>query len=167
MSNNQNLSTSQILSAAISDNFSNLKLEFVEHNKQTNCSYPVDLILKGIKYVDEERVVFYGDLTVSSFRYGTGTIEYQFRKQNFDRVTFSNRTNRSRKRHAIVAGNTEDIRSLLFFISSFIHFLFKEGREQRINESKSKEDSEQREKANRLKQKIKKYIGSDAHSMRL
>jgi hypothetical protein len=66
-----------------------------------------------------------------------------------------------------VAGNTEDIRSLLFFISSFIHFLFKDGREQRINESKSKEDSEQREKANRLKQKIKKYIGSDAHSMRL
>ena len=45
------------LSKAINDNFPSLILEFVEHNDETNRSYPVDMTFIEVKYLNNERVV--------------------------------------------------------------------------------------------------------------
>ena len=127
--------TNKALSLAIHDNFPNLKLEFVEHNDKTNRSYPVDLKFKEVKYHDNDRIVLLGNLTVSLKEFGLGTIEYQFNTQTFYRVSYSDKTTRSRKIHTLMVDNTETVNSLLSFVSNYMYS--KEDYESNINNNGS------------------------------
>ena len=127
--------TNKALSLAIHDNFPNLKLEFVEHNDKTNRSYPVDLKFKEVKYHDDDRIVLLGNLTVSLKEFGLGTIEYQFNTQTFYRVSYSDKTTRSRKIHTLVVDNTEIVNNLLSFVSNYMYS--KEDYESNINNNGS------------------------------
>lgn len=109
------------LSLAIHDNFPNLNLEFVEHNEKTNQSYPVDLRFIDVKYIDNERAVLHGELTVSLRPFGIGAIEYNFNTQDFYRVSYSDKTTRSRKLHTLIPHNEEEINNLLTFISNYLY----------------------------------------------
>lgn len=120
MGSSENI-TLPALSKAIQSEFSNIKLEFVEHNADTNRSYPVDLIYKSIKFIDKKRVVIMGDLIVSLKEFGTGTIEYNFETQEFYRVSYSDKTTRSRRLHKLQEHNIEEIHKFLVFISNYIY----------------------------------------------
>ncbi|MBR4389843.1 MAG: hypothetical protein IKT00_11765 [Prevotella sp.] len=120
MGGSENL-TMKALSLAIHDNFPNLNLEFVEHNEKTNQSYPVDLRFTDIKYIDNERVVLHGQLTMSLRPFGTGAIEYNFNTQDFFRVSYSDKTTRSRKLHTLIPHNEKVINNLLTFISNYLY----------------------------------------------
>lgn len=120
MGGSENL-TMKALSLAIHDNLPNLKLEFVEHNEKTNQSYPVDLQFTDVKYIDSERVVLHGKLIVSLRPFGIGAIEYNFNTQDFYRVSYSDKTTRSRKLHTLIPHNEGVIRKLLTFISNYLY----------------------------------------------
>lgn len=107
------------LSLAINDNFPNLVLEFVEKNKSTNMAYSVNLHFNEVKYIDKERFVLKGYLDVASKQYGIGTIEYNFNTQEFYRVSYSDKTTRSRRLHTLIAHNQNVINDLLSFISNY------------------------------------------------
>ncbi len=107
------------LSLAINDNFPNLVLEFVEMNKSTNMAYSVNLHFNEVKYIDKERFVLKGYLDVASKQYGIGTIEYNFNTQEFYRVSYSDKTTRSRRLHTLIAHNQNVINDLLSFISNY------------------------------------------------
>lgn len=109
------------LSLAINDNFPNLTLEFVEKNKSTNMAYSVNLHFNEVKYIDKERFVLKGYLDVASKRYGIGTIEYNFNTQEFYRVSYSDKTTRSRRLHTLIAHNQNVINNLLSFISNYLY----------------------------------------------
>ena len=109
------------LSLAIHDNFPNLSFEFVEHNEKTNTSYPVDLSYTDVKYIDNERIVFHGQLTVSLKPFGIGAIEYNFNTQNFYRVSYSDKTTRSRKLHTLFSHNQGITNKVLTFISNYLY----------------------------------------------
>lgn len=113
--------TLKALSLAIHDNFPNLNLEFVEHNEKTNQSYPVDLSFSDVKYIDNERVVLHGNLTVSLRPFGVGAIEYNFNTQDFYRMSYSDKTTRSRKLHTLIPHNEETINNMLVFISKYLY----------------------------------------------
>ena len=130
MGDSENL-TNKALSQAIHDNFPNLKLEFIEHNEKTNRSYPVDFDFKEVKYHDNDRIVLLGDLTVSLNPFGIGTIEYQVNTQSFYRVSYSDKTTRSRKIHTLMIDNVDVSNSLLSFISNYMYS--KEDYETNIN----------------------------------
>ncbi len=112
--------TLKALSLALHDNFPNLNLEFVEHNEKTNQSYPVDLSFTEVKYIDNERIVMHGNLTVSLRSFGFGAIEYNFNTQDFYRVSYSDKTTRSRKLHTLIPHNEETINNMLAFISNYL-----------------------------------------------
>lgn len=120
MGGSENL-TMKALSLAIHDNFPNLTLEFVEHNEKTNQSYPVDLRFTDVKYIDNERVVLHGQLTVSLRTFGIGAIEYNFNTQDFYRVSYSDKTTRSRKLHTLLPHNEEQIKRVLTFASNYLY----------------------------------------------
>lgn len=109
------------LSLAINDNFPNLLLEFVEKNKATNRAYPVDLHFTEVKYIDKERCVLKGKLDVASKPFGVGTIEYNFNTQEFYRVSYSDKTTRSRRLHTLIVHNKEEMDNLLSFISNYLY----------------------------------------------
>ena len=110
------------LTQAIKSNFPNLVLEFVEHNDKTNRSYPVDLTFNNVKYIDKERLVLEGYLDMpSSIPSGNGTIEYQFNAQTFSRVSYSDKTTRSRKIHDLISHNVEKKDKLLAFITNYLY----------------------------------------------
>lgn len=110
------------LTQAIKSNFPNLMLEFVEHNDKTNRSYPVDFTFNEVKYIDKERFVLEGYLDMpSSIPSGNGTIEYQFNTQTFYRVSYSDKTTRSRKIHGLVSHNIETANKLLAFITNYLY----------------------------------------------
>lgn len=113
--------TLEALSLALHDNFPNLTLEFVEHNKKTNQSYPVDLTFTDVKYIDNERIVMHGNLTVSLKPFGVGAIEYNFNTQDFYRVSYSDKTTNSRKLHTLTPHNEEVIKKVLTFISNYLY----------------------------------------------
>ena len=113
--------TMDALSIAIHDNFPNLTLEFVEHNDKTNRSYPVDLSFRKVKYIDKERIVLHGQLMVSLKPFGEGAIEYNFNTQKFYRVSYSDKTTRSRKLHTLMVDNQEIINKMLYFISNYLY----------------------------------------------
>ena len=113
--------TLEALSLAIKDNFPNLILEFVEHNNDTNRSYPVDLEFTTVKFVNKERIVLQGQLIVSLKPFGVGTIEYNFNTQEFYRVSYSDKTTRSRKLHSLIVHNTDVANSVLAFISNYLY----------------------------------------------
>ena len=113
--------TIKALSLAISDNFPNLSLEFVEHNEKTKQSYPVDLKFTDVKYIDNERIVLHGQLIVSLKPFGIGAIEYNFNTQSFYRVSYSDKTTRSRKLHTLVPHNQETINNVLAFVSNYLY----------------------------------------------
>ena len=104
------------LSLAIKDNFPNLQLEFVEHNKETMLSYPVDLSFDSIKHFDTRRIVFYGKLT---FYKGSrfGTIEYNFENKEFHHISYANKT---RRLYKLIVHNKQDVDKLISFIESYI-----------------------------------------------
>ena len=120
MGGSENL-TMKALSLAIHDNFPNLTLEFVEHNEKTNQSYPVDLRFTDVKYIDNERVVLHGQLTVSLRPFGIGAIEYNFNTQDFYRVSYSDKTTHSRKLHTLLPHNEEQIKRVLTFVSNYLY----------------------------------------------
>ena len=120
MGSSKNL-TLKALSLAISDNFSNLTLEFVEHNEKTRQSYPVDLKFTDVKYIDNERIVLHGQLVVSLESFGIGAIEYNFNTQSFYRVSYSDKTTRSRKLHTLIPHNQETINAVLAFVSNYLY----------------------------------------------
>lgn len=109
------------LCKAISDNFPNVSLEFVEQNKNTRRGYGVDLTNIGVKFIDHERCVFQGNLTVANKPFGIGTIEYQFKTGEFYRVSYSDKTTRSRKLHSLILHNENEGNELLSFISKYLY----------------------------------------------
>ena len=111
--------TLDAISLAIRDNVPNLVLEFVEKNKSTNMAYSVNLHFNEVKYIDKERFVLKGYLDVASKQYGIGTIEYNFNTQEFYRVSYSDKTTRSRRLHTLIAHNQNVINDLLSFISNY------------------------------------------------
>lgn len=110
------------LTHAIKVNLPNLILEFVEHNNATNRSYPVDMTFDTIKFIDKERVVFKGYLDMpSSIPSGVGTIEYNFSTGQFYRVSYSDKTTRSRRLHSLIVHNKDVVNDLLTFISNYLY----------------------------------------------
>lgn len=120
MGKSENL-TLPALSKAIKDNFPSLLLEFIEHNEETNRSYPVDMSFIEVKFLNNERIVLKGNLKVSLKDFGVGTIEYQFNTQKFYRVSYSDKTTRSRKIHTLTPHNREELKQLLSFISKYMY----------------------------------------------
>lgn len=108
-------------SLAIRDNFPNLVLEFVEENNATNRAYPVDLYFAQVKYIDKDRCVLLGKLDVAEKPFGAGTIEYNFNTQEFYRVSYSDKTTRSRRLHSLIVHNKEVVNELLTFISDYLY----------------------------------------------
>lgn len=113
--------TLKALSLALHDNFPNLNLEFVEHNEKTNQSYPVDLRFIDVKYMDNERIVLHGNLIVSLRPFGVGSIEYNFNTQDFYRVSYSDKTTRSRILHTLIPHNEGIINNMLAFVSNYLY----------------------------------------------
>lgn len=112
----------EVLTQAIKTNFPNLVLEFVEHNDKTNRSYPVDLTYDKVKYIDKERFVLEGYLDMpSSIPSGNGTIEYQFNEKTFYRVSYSDKTKRSRRIHGLIPHNVETVNKLLASIIKYLY----------------------------------------------
>ena len=109
------------LCKAISDNFPNLILEFVELNQNTRRGYGVDLTNISVKFIDHSRCVFQGQLTVANKPFGKGTIEYQFNTGEFYRVSYSDKTTRSRKLHKLILHNVSQGQKLLSFISNYLY----------------------------------------------
>lgn len=107
------------LTKAVNDNFPNLILEFVEHNQNTNRSYGVDLGVTAIKFIDKARCVVEGQLTVANKPFGVGTVEYQFNTGSFYRVSYSDKTTRSRKLHTLELHNKDIGQKFLAFISNY------------------------------------------------
>ena len=104
------------LSLAIMRNYPGLILEFVEDNQATNRGYPVDMRFTKIKYIDEERCVFWGKLDIAGEAFGSGFIEYNFLSQEFYRVNYSDKTTRSTRLHPLIAHNTDVITDVLLYI---------------------------------------------------
>lgn len=119
MTKNENITLNE-LSLAINDNFPNLTLEFVEKNQATNTAYSVDMHFKEIKFINKERCVLKGKLDVASKPFGIGTIEYNFNTQEFYRVSYSDKTTRSKRLHTLIAHNQDVINNLLSFIINFL-----------------------------------------------
>ena len=71
--------------------------------------------------IDNERVVLHGQLTVSLRPFGIGTIEYNFNTQDFYRVSYSDKTTRSRKLHTLLPHNEEQIKRVLTFVSNYLY----------------------------------------------
>jgi hypothetical protein len=113
--------TLDAISLAIRDNFPNLVLEFVEENNATNRAYPVDLYFAQVKYIDKDRCVLLGKLDVAEKPFGVGTIEYNFNTQEFYRVSYSDKTTRSRRLHSLIVHNKEVVNELLTFISDYLY----------------------------------------------
>jgi len=93
-------------------------LEFVEHNDKTNQSYPVDMHFTGVKYMDNDRVVLHGHLTLSLRPFGTGMIEYDFNTHDFYRVSYSDITKRCKRLYSLIPHNEIDIYRLLSLLSN-------------------------------------------------
>ena len=113
--------TLEALSLSIRDNFPNLILEFVEKNQDTNRAYPVDLYFTEVKYINKERCILKGQLDVASKPFGVGTIEYNFNTQEFYRVSYSDKTTRSRRLHTLIIHNEDVAKQLLTFISNYLY----------------------------------------------
>ena len=111
----------EVLSLSIKDNFPNLILEFVEKNQATNRAYPVDLYFTEVKYIDNNRFVLKGKLAVANKPYGIGTIEYNFNTQEFYRVSYSDKTTKSRRLHKLIVHNEDISKNLLTFISNYLY----------------------------------------------
>ena len=117
---NENISL-EALSLAIRDNFPNSILEFVEKNQATNRAYSVDLHFTEVKYINKERCILKGKLDVASKPFGVGTIEYNFNTQEFYRVSYSDKTTRSRRLHTLIIHNEDVADNLLTFISNYLY----------------------------------------------
>lgn len=111
----------KVLSKAIQDNFPNLILEFVEKNDNTHMAYTVNLHFDEVKYIDSDRFVLKGKLNVASKPFGVGTIEYNFNTQDFYRVSYSDKTTRSRRLHTLTIHNKDVAKNLLTFISNYLY----------------------------------------------
>lgn len=109
----------ETLSVEIHNKISNLLFEFVEHNNKTNQSYPIDLQYAKIKYMDKNRVVFHGNLIVSFIDFGTGYIEYDFINHEFYRVSFSDKTYRSRRLFSLIPHNLEQINDVIDHLQKY------------------------------------------------
>ena len=110
------------LSRAIRDKYFNLCLEFVELNKKTNMAYSADLSLEGIKYIDDQRCVFYGQLDLAGKPWGVATIEYRFATKEFYRVYYTEKTMRRRKFDislSLIVHNIDEVNALLEFIIQY------------------------------------------------
>ncbi len=109
-----------VLSQSIRTNFPSLILEFVEHNDETNCSYPVDMTFIEVKYLNNERIVLKGKLKASLKEFGVGTIEYQLNSQKFYRVSYSDKTKKSRKIHSLILHNRDEVKDFLSALERYI-----------------------------------------------
>ena len=107
------------LSVEVHNKISNLLFEFVEHNNKTNQSYPVDLQNVKIRYMDKDRVVFYGNLIVSFNNLGIGHIEYDLNTHEFHRVSFSDMTCRSRRIYPLIPHNLEQINDVIVYLQKY------------------------------------------------
>ena len=56
---------------------------------------------------------------MASKPFGVGTIECNFNTQEFYRVSYSDKTTRSRRLHTLIVHNKEEINNLLTFISNY------------------------------------------------
>ena len=113
------INNSKTLSVETHNKISNLLFEFVEHNNKTNQSYPIDLQYAKIKYMDKNRVVFHGNLIVSFIDFGTGYIEYDFINHEFYRVSFSDKTYRSRRLFSLIPHNLERINDVIDHLQKY------------------------------------------------
>ena len=52
---------------------------------------------------------------------GNGTIEYQFNTQTFYRVSYSDKTTRSRKIHGLTSHNVDVVNKLLTLITNYLY----------------------------------------------
>ena len=105
----------------VTKNFPNFILEFVEHNQNTNQSYGVDLSVIAIKFIDKARCVVEGQLTIANKPFGVGTVEYQFNTGSFYRVSYADKTTRSRKLHTLELHNIDKGQEFLAFISNYLY----------------------------------------------
>lgn len=113
------INNTETLSVETHNKISNLLFEFVEHNNKTNQSYPIDLQYAKIKYMDKNRVVFHGNLIVSFIDFGTGYIEYDFINHEFYRVSFSDKTYRSRRLFSLIPHNLERINDVIDHLQKY------------------------------------------------
>lgn len=111
----------KVLSKAIQDNFPNLTLEFVERNDKTHMAYTVNLHYNEVKYIDNDRFILKGKLYIASEPFGIGNIEYNFNTQEFYRVSYSDKTTKSKRLHTLIIHNKDEMNRLLTFISNYLY----------------------------------------------
>ena len=75
------------LNSAIHSSSPNLELNFIERDK-ANQFYSVVLLFNEIKYVDRDRFVMSGQLSICGRKPENGYIEFNFKTQMFYRVRF-------------------------------------------------------------------------------
>jgi len=69
--------------------------------------------------MDKNRVVFHGNLIVSFIDFGTGYIEYDFINHEFYRVSFSDKTYRSRRLFSLIPHNLERINDVIDHLQKY------------------------------------------------
>jgi hypothetical protein len=109
------------LSYAIKTNFPDFVFVFVEDDEDTHTSYTVKLKYDSIKYLTEQKVIIAGELVLYSKNKQFGTIEYQFNTQEFYRVSYSDKTSKSRRIHKLIPHNKKDIERILLFITNYMY----------------------------------------------
>ena len=113
------------LSVLVVNNVPLYRLEFVEHNDDTNRSYPTDVRFKNVIFLNSERVVLNGSHWKfgSNDVIGTINIEYEFSTQKFYMVNFSEKTLRTKRIHKLIPHNKKEIMELIDYIASrsYIH----------------------------------------------
>lgn len=108
------------LSVLVVNNVPLYRLEFVEHNDDTNRSYPTDFRFLKVLFLNRERVVINGSHLKfnSNAVIGTISIEYEFGTQKFYRVYFSEKTLRTRRIHKLTPHNKKEIMELVDYIAN-------------------------------------------------
>ena len=109
------------LSVLVVNNVPLYRLEFVEHNDDTNRSYPTDFrFFLKVLFLNRKRVVINGSHLKfnSNAVIGTISIEYEFGTQKFYRAYFSEKTLRTRTIHKLTPHNKKEIMELVDYIAS-------------------------------------------------
>ena len=116
-SNNLNL---PVLTRAINDNFPNLMLPFMEEG--AGMFYSVVLYFQEIAFVNSERFVLKGKLTISGSNTQIGCIEYNFSTGKFYRViVMANGAIRRTKEIEIDPDGKPLFDNLLTFMSNYLY----------------------------------------------
>lgn len=111
------------LTLAIQDNMPNLVLHFIETDK-SRMSYEVRFKFQDVKYLDTERMVLGGFVSLMGEDYSIGSIEYNFANQSFYRVRFL--ANGSIRRIYKLEQDDDYNDSFNQFLTFITHFMYSE-----------------------------------------